>query len=221
MERLEPMSGCLARGESSETCSRESGPIGASTKSNVRTERDTFGELQVPAEKYWGAQTQRSLQNFNIGGPAERIPEPVIKAFAIIKKAAAQVNMETHLDKTVGNAIVQAADEVRVGGYCEGGKRGAFAASGVVSSEGSTWNNPCLMSGSDWSKGRVLDFHLLFSPSLPPPTPPPALPFPPRPIPTYHGNRSARKVTDRGGACLMFPIQRESTSTGLYMSNDG
>ncbi|KAJ3054119.1 fumarase fum1 [Rhizophlyctis rosea] len=77
-----------------------------------RAERDTFGELQVPAEKYWGAQTQRSLQNFNIGGPLERIPEPVIKAFAIVKKAAAQVNMETHLDKKVGGAIVQAADEV-------------------------------------------------------------------------------------------------------------
>ena len=54
----------------------------------------------------------RSLQNFNIGGPLERIPEPVIKAFAIVKKAAAQVNMETHLDKKIGGAIVQAADEV-------------------------------------------------------------------------------------------------------------
>lgn len=55
---------------------------------------------------------KRSLQNFNIGGPQERIPEPVIKAFGIIKKAAAIVNMETHLDKKVGTAIVQAADEV-------------------------------------------------------------------------------------------------------------
>ncbi|KAJ3390642.1 fumarase fum1 [Entophlyctis sp. JEL0112] len=77
-----------------------------------RVERDTFGELNVPADRYWGAQTQRSLQNFNIGGTAERMPEPVIKAFGIIKKAAAQVNMETGLDKTVGGAIVTAADEV-------------------------------------------------------------------------------------------------------------
>ncbi|KAI9203275.1 fumarate hydratase precursor rhizopus oryzae [Polychytrium aggregatum] len=77
-----------------------------------RVERDTFGELQVPADRYWGAQTQRSLQNFNIGGPSERIPEPVIKAFGVIKKAAAIVNMETGLDRKVGNAIVQAADEV-------------------------------------------------------------------------------------------------------------
>jgi fumarate hydratase class II len=52
------------------------------------------------------------LQNFNIGGPHERIPEPVIKAFGIIKKAVAMVNMETHLDKKIGNAIVEAADEV-------------------------------------------------------------------------------------------------------------
>ncbi|KAJ3297370.1 fumarase fum1 [Borealophlyctis nickersoniae] len=86
--------------------------VGARLMQKHRVERDTFGELEVPAEKYWGAQTQRSLQNFNIGGPSERIPEPVIKAFAIVKKAAATVNMETHLDKTIGGAIVQAADEV-------------------------------------------------------------------------------------------------------------
>ncbi|KAJ3099948.1 fumarase fum1 [Physocladia obscura] len=81
-------------------------------RGQFRTERDTFGELKVPADRYWGAQTQRSLQNFNIGGPTERMPEPVVKAFGIIKKAAAQVNMETGLDKTIGNAIVNAADEV-------------------------------------------------------------------------------------------------------------
>ena len=52
------------------------------------------------------------MQNFKIGGAPERIPEPVIRAFGIVKKAAAMVNMETHLDKTVGKAIVQAADEV-------------------------------------------------------------------------------------------------------------
>jgi fumarate hydratase class II len=78
-----------------------------------RIETDSFGELQVPADKYWGCQTQRSLMNFNIGGERERIPEPVIKAFAIIKKAAAQVNMDiSGLDKTVGKAISEAADEV-------------------------------------------------------------------------------------------------------------
>ncbi|KAJ1559064.1 fumarase fum1, partial [Cladochytrium tenue] len=80
-----------------------------------RVERDTFGELEVPADRYWGAQTQRSLQNFDIGGPTERIPPPVIKAFGFIKKAAAIVNMETGLDPKIGNAIVQASDEVIAG----------------------------------------------------------------------------------------------------------
>ncbi|KAJ3324717.1 fumarase fum1 [Boothiomyces sp. JEL0866] len=77
-----------------------------------RKEKDSFGYLEVPAEKYWGAQTQRSLMNFNIGGPTERMPEPVIKAFGIIKKSVAKVNMKTGLDKKIGDAIVLAADEV-------------------------------------------------------------------------------------------------------------
>ncbi|CAO3617864.1 unnamed protein product [Cunninghamella blakesleeana] len=77
-----------------------------------RTERDTFGDLQVPSDRYWGAQTQRSLQNFNIGGPRERMPEPLIKAFGVVKKAAATVNMTYGLDPKVGKAIQDAADEV-------------------------------------------------------------------------------------------------------------
>ncbi|CAM0141646.1 hypothetical protein VKS41_000753 [Umbelopsis sp. WA50703] len=77
-----------------------------------RIERDTFGELNVPADKLYGAQTQRSVQNFDIGGPRERMPEPLIKAFGILKKASAQVNMSYGLDQTIGNAIIQAAEEV-------------------------------------------------------------------------------------------------------------
>ncbi|KAG0056828.1 fumarase fum1, partial [Linnemannia elongata] len=77
-----------------------------------RQEADTFGDLQVPADRYWGAQTQRSLQNFDIGGPTERMPEPLIKAFGVLKRAAAQVNMTYGLDAKVGDAIVKAADEV-------------------------------------------------------------------------------------------------------------
>ncbi|KAB5591695.1 Fumarate hydratase, class II [Ceratobasidium theobromae] len=77
-----------------------------------RVEKDTFGDLQVPAGVYWGAQTQRSLMNFDIGGPTERLPPPLIKAFGVLKKAAAQVNMTYGLDPKVGNAISQAADEV-------------------------------------------------------------------------------------------------------------
>ncbi|KAI0082177.1 fumarate hydratase [Panus rudis PR-1116 ss-1] len=77
-----------------------------------RIERDTFGELKVPADRYWGAQTQRSLQNFDIGGPSERLPPPLIKAFGVLKKAASIVNMQYGLDPKVGQAIQQAADEV-------------------------------------------------------------------------------------------------------------
>ena len=94
-----------------------------------RRERDTFGDLQVPADRYWGAQTQRydhptfsypapnrsapsSLQNFDIGGPAERLPAPLIKAFGVLKKAAAKVNVTYGLDPKLGDAIQQAADEV-------------------------------------------------------------------------------------------------------------
>ncbi|SCZ98667.1 BZ3500_MvSof-1268-A1-R1_Chr7-1g09235 [Microbotryum saponariae] len=78
----------------------------------IRVEKDTFGDLQVPADKYYGAQTQRSVQNFDIGGPSERMPAPLIKAFAVLKRAAAEVNMTYGLDKTVGDAIKKAADEV-------------------------------------------------------------------------------------------------------------
>ncbi|CCM00895.1 uncharacterized protein FIBRA_02941 [Fibroporia radiculosa] len=77
-----------------------------------RVERDTFGELQVPADRYWGAQTQRSLQNFDIGGPTERLPPPLIKAFGVLKKASAIVNVGYGLDPKIGGAIQQAADEV-------------------------------------------------------------------------------------------------------------
>jgi fumarate hydratase class II len=82
-----------------------------SSSSKFRTETDSFGPLEVPADKYWGAQTQRSLQNFKIGG--ETMPAPLVRALGVIKKAAAQVNMEIGvLDKKVGKAIAEAAQEV-------------------------------------------------------------------------------------------------------------
>ncbi|ESK98318.1 fumarate hydratase [Moniliophthora roreri MCA 2997] len=84
----------------------------ASQAQRFRIERDTFGELQVPVDRYWGAQTQRSLQNFDIGGPAERLPPPLIKAFAILKKAASVVNVTYGMDPKIGTAIQQAADDV-------------------------------------------------------------------------------------------------------------
>lgn len=78
----------------------------------VRTESDTFGELKVPANRYYGAQTMRSMLNFNIGGEQERMPLPVIKAFGILKKAAAVINREYGLDPKLAEAIAKAADEV-------------------------------------------------------------------------------------------------------------
>ncbi|KAL6768537.1 FUM2 [Auxenochlorella protothecoides x Auxenochlorella symbiontica] len=83
---------------------------------STRTERDTFGPLEVPSDRYWGAQTQRSIQNFKIGGPAERMPEPVVRAFGVLKRAAARVNMQMGvLDRRQGEAIVSAAGEVAEG----------------------------------------------------------------------------------------------------------
>jgi len=80
-------------------------------KTPTRTETDTFGPIEVPADKYWGAQAQRSLGNFKIGW--EKQPLPVVRALGIVKRAAAETNMALgHLDDTIGNAIVQAAQEV-------------------------------------------------------------------------------------------------------------
>jgi fumarate hydratase class II len=77
----------------------------------TRTETDTFGPIEAPADRYWGAQTQRSLQNFKIGW--EKQPIPVIRALGVVKRAAAEANMELgKLDPAVGNAIVAAAQEV-------------------------------------------------------------------------------------------------------------
>ena len=78
---------------------------------NTRIETDSLGPVEVPAERYWGAQTQRSIENFPIG--TEQMPAPVVRALGIVKRSAAQVNMRHELlDTGVGNALVQAADEV-------------------------------------------------------------------------------------------------------------
>ena len=79
-----------------------------------RIEHDTMGEVKVPADRYWGAQTQRSFENFKIG--TQRIPEEVITAFGVLKKAAAEANLELGvLDEERAGAICQAADEVICG----------------------------------------------------------------------------------------------------------
>ncbi len=80
----------------------------------TRTETDSFGSIEVPADRYWGAQTQRSLLNFRIG--EETMPKGVIHALAVVKKAAAVCNMEAgDLQPSLARAIVVAADEVIAG----------------------------------------------------------------------------------------------------------
>jgi fumarate hydratase, class II len=77
----------------------------------TRTETDTFGPIEVPADRYWGAQTERSLHNFRIG--EERMPRPLIAALAVVKRAAAETNRELGLlDSRRTKAIVAAAQEI-------------------------------------------------------------------------------------------------------------
>jgi fumarate hydratase class II len=84
--------------------------------SATRTETDSFGPLDVPAEKYWGAQTQRSIRNFPIGW--ERQPVAIVRALGVIKKACAEVNMATGaIDAKLGQAISAAASEVMAGKF--------------------------------------------------------------------------------------------------------
>ncbi|MCB9432628.1 MAG: class II fumarate hydratase [Ardenticatenaceae bacterium] len=81
---------------------------------NYRIEKDTMGEIQVPDDKYWGAQTQRSLENFRIGG--QRMPIEIVRAFAILKKAAALTNVElANFSTEKANAIAEACDEILAG----------------------------------------------------------------------------------------------------------
>ena len=82
----------------------------------TRTETDSFGPLDVPADKYWGAQTQRSIINFPIGW--EKQPVAIVRALGVIKQAAAEVNMATgKLDPAIGKAMVEAASEVVAGRF--------------------------------------------------------------------------------------------------------
>jgi fumarate hydratase class II len=79
-----------------------------------RIETDTMGEMKVPADRLWGAQTQRSLENFKIAADTDRMPLPLIHALAKVKRAAARVNLDLKLfkDPSLGEAIIKAADEV-------------------------------------------------------------------------------------------------------------
>lgn len=80
-------------------------------------EKDTMGEIKVPNDKYWGAQTQRSFENFKIG--TEKMPSEVIEGFAYLKKACALVNNKLgRLDEPKSKAIAQACDEILNGKLC-------------------------------------------------------------------------------------------------------
>src|SRR5210317_2655224 len=84
---------------------------GGSLMTQTRTESDSFGPLEVPADRYWGAQTQRSLMNFPIGW--EKQPVAIVRALGVIKRACAEVNVELgRLDPKLGDAIISAATEV-------------------------------------------------------------------------------------------------------------
>ncbi|MEY3200014.1 MAG: class fumarate hydratase, partial [Bacteroidota bacterium] len=81
----------------------------------IRIEKDTMGEVEVPAHRYWGAQTERSRNNFKIG-PAASMPLEIIHAFAIVKKAAAQTNLALGVLSTEKCALISAVcDEILTG----------------------------------------------------------------------------------------------------------
>lgn len=85
-----------------------------------RIEKDTMGEVKVPADKYWGAQTQRSRENFKIGGSANQMPLEIIYAFAILKKSAAEANHELGvLEKEKYEMIARVCDEILEGQHDE------------------------------------------------------------------------------------------------------
>jgi fumarate hydratase class II len=86
------------------------------TGPGTRTERDTMGEVQVPADRYWGAQTQRSLEHFDIGRDTFVWGRPVIRGLGLLKKSAALANVGLGLlPEAVADAVIQAADEVARG----------------------------------------------------------------------------------------------------------
>lgn len=83
---------------------------------SIRTEKDTMGPVEVPSDKYWGAQTQRSINNFKIGGERNRMPIEIIKAFAILKKAAAFTNADLGvLTQDKAEIIAKVCDEILAG----------------------------------------------------------------------------------------------------------
>ena len=86
-------------------------------RATMRTETDSMGAVDVPADRYWGAQTQRSVHHFAIGDArAERMPLEIVRAMGLLKRACAEVNLaEGRLDPAIGPLIIRAAEEVASG----------------------------------------------------------------------------------------------------------
>jgi fumarate hydratase class II len=97
-----------------ETCKVGDEGCNARNLAGFREEKDTMGTLRVPADRYWGAQTQRSIQNFEIDTTESKMPRPVISALGVVKRAAAEASRAAleKIDKRIPNAIQKAADEV-------------------------------------------------------------------------------------------------------------
>lgn len=88
------------------------------TKNHYRTESDSFGDIEVPSNCYWGAQTQRSIENFQIGDDTEKMPDALIKALAIVKRCAAITNVKLgKLNSEIGEVIKSVAEEIIEGKY--------------------------------------------------------------------------------------------------------
>lgn len=97
------------------SCTRNLHSTAPTMAEKMRTEKDTMGSLQVPMDRYWGAQTQRSIMNFDICRDTDRMPLPVVHAFGVLKEATASVNRSHGLDSGVAEAIETAAKEVASG----------------------------------------------------------------------------------------------------------
>ncbi|XP_030052242.1 fumarate hydratase, mitochondrial [Microcaecilia unicolor] len=113
--RLSARQNCVFSAAAVAAFARPALSLRMASSDTYRIEYDTFGELKVPNDKYYGAQTVRSTMNFKIGGVTERMPVQIIRAFGILKRAAAEVNQDYGLEPKIANAIIKAADEVSSG----------------------------------------------------------------------------------------------------------
>ncbi len=118
-----------------------------------RIEKDTMGEVKVPNEKYWGAQTQRSHENFEIGVGLETMPKEVIEGFAYLKKACALVNRKLgRLDEPRTEAIAQACDEILNGSGILSDRAlgvGKIPSDSGIFSSGEIWNDSKILNGGE------------------------------------------------------------------------